>query len=364
MSNLFLPGKIGSLELPNRLVRSATAERMATHDGYVTYRLIKLYEDLARGGVGLIISGHMYVHPGGKCHPEMTAVCDDAYLPGLRRLAEAVHKAGGKAVVQINHGGMQCSSETVPDQLAPSAVMPPISVREARAMQEDEVLEIIEAYGEAARRVQAFGFDGVQIHGAHGYLVNQFLSPRVNQRIDRWGGSPEKRMQFLRDVAAAVRRRVGPDYPLLIKLGLMDGVEGGLTLSEGLDVVAALEEMGIDGVEISGGMGGEKFVNTAKGIKAGVNEAYFLPWAQQARQVTSLPILLVGGLRSKQKMEEVLQSDAVDYISMCRPFISEPDLPERLRLGLQEQSICISANLCWAEHAGEGIACKCRVERK
>jgi len=336
---------------------------MASPDGYVTPDLIRLYQELAQGGVGLIISGHMYVHPSGKCHPEMTAIYDDAFIPGLRELADAVHQSGGKAVIQINHGGMNCSAETVEELVAPSDVGPDLIPRQARALTEDEVKEIIAAYGQAARRAKEAGFDGVQIHGAHGYLVSQFLSPLINHRSDRWGGSPQKRMQFLRDVAAAVRKQVGPDYPVLIKLGMMDGKDGGLSLEEGVAVVAALEEMGIDGVEISGGIGGDKLPNIVPGIKAGKNEAYFLPWAQQARPATRLPIMLVGGFRSRAVMQEVLETGTADYISLCRPLISETDLPERLRLGLQDRSICISGNLCWAKGPGEGISCKCKVDR-
>ncbi len=361
MMDLFQPSQIGCLELSNRLVRSATAERMAMEDGRVTPRLVELYRDLARGGVGLIISGHMYVHPGGKCHSEMTTIHDDRFLDGLTGLAEAVHREGGKVAVQINHGGMQCSQETVQHLLAPSDVGTDLLPRPARAMSEDEVSMIAEAYGQAARRVKEAGFDAVQIHAAHGYLVSQFLSPRINQRTDRWGGSLQKRMQFLRDIAASVRVQVGQDYPVLVKLGLMDGLEGGLSLEEGLGVVAALAEMGIDALEISGGIGGEKLTNVAKGVKAGVNEAYFMPWGLQARTVTNLPILLVGGFRTRQKMEQALQEGAADFISLCRPLISEPDLPERLRLGLQDRSICISGNLCYPKNPSEGIACRCKT---
>lgn len=363
MTELFHKGTIASLEIPNRMVRSATAERMATPDGHVTPRLIHLYEELARGGVGLIISGHMYVHPSGKCHPEMTAVYDDKFLPGLTDLASAVHAAGGKVVVQINHGGMNCSEETVTELIAPSDVSTDLLPRPAREMTEEEILQIIGAYGQAARRVKEAGFDGVQIHGAHGYLVNQFLSPLINRRGDRWGGDLEKRMQFLRDVSSEIREQVGPHYPVLIKLGMMDGKEGGLSLEDGVQIVSALEKMGVDGIEISGGIGGERVTNIIAGIKAGKNEAYFLPWAQQARKVTKLPILLVGGMRSKAVMQQVLDGGAADFISLSRPLISETDLPERLRLGLQERSICISGNLCWAKGPNEGIGCKCKVDR-
>ncbi len=158
-----------------------------------------------------------------------------------------------------------------------------------------------------------------------------------------------------------MREQVGPEYPVLIKLGMMDGVEGGLTPEEGTRVVAALEGMGLDGVEISGGIGGGRDLNARKGIRSEADEAYFRPLARQARPVTRLPIILVGGLRSQRVMEDVLTAGDADFISLCRPLICEPDLPDKFRMGLQERSSCISANRCWAEGEGEGIACKCPI---
>jgi 2,4-dienoyl-CoA reductase-like NADH-dependent reductase (Old Yellow Enzyme family) len=231
-------------------------------------------------------------------------------------------------------------------------------------MTSEEIARLIEAYAQAARRVQEAGFDGVQIHGAHGYLVSQFLSPFVNRRTDEWGGDVEGRMRFLRAVCQAVREQVGPDYPVFIKLGMMDGIGEGLTLEEGLQVITALEEMGLDAVEISGGIGGGGDLNTRKGIRSEEEEAYFRPLAQKARQVTELPIVLVGGFRSRGVMESVLAAGDADFISVCRPLICEADLPNRLRQGLQERSACLSANLCWPERAGEGIACGCYADKE
>jgi 2,4-dienoyl-CoA reductase-like NADH-dependent reductase (Old Yellow Enzyme family) len=362
IDTLFTPERIGTLTLPNRLVRSATAERMADADGRPRPQLSALYEELARGGVGLIITGHMYIHPSGKAHPEMTGIYADELIPGLAELAGAVHRAGGKVFVQINHGGMQCSRGTVPETIAPSTVDASFLERPAREMTPDEIALLIQAYGQAARRAQEAGFDGVQIHGAHGYLVGQFLSPFVNHRTDEWGGDIEGRTRFLRAVCKAVREQVGPDYPVAIKLGMMDGVEGGLTAEEGARVVAALEETGIDGIEISGGIGGGRNINTRAGIHREADEAYFRPLARQARPATRLPIMLVGGFRSRSVMEEVLVAGDADFISLCRPLICEPDLPNRMRTGMQERSRCISANRCWAEREGEGIACKCPME--
>jgi len=233
-------------------------------------------------------------------------------------------------------------------------------------MTPEEIYLIIQAYGQAARRAQEAGFDGVQIHAAHGYLVNEFLSPSANRRTDEWGGSPERRMRFLRAVCQDVRSQVGPDYPVCIKLAMMDYVQGGLTAENGVQVVAAVAGMGLDGVEISGGISGTigARANIRPAIRSESDEAYFRPLAVQARPATPLPIALVGGFRSRHVMEEVLDAGDADFISLCRPLICEPDLPNKLRIGLQERSSCISANRCGPEKQGDvGIACKCPIER-
>jgi 2,4-dienoyl-CoA reductase-like NADH-dependent reductase (Old Yellow Enzyme family) len=361
MDALFTPAEIGTLRLPNRFVRSATAERMADDTGQPRASLEALYRELVRGGVGLIITGHMYVHPGGKAHPEMTGIYSDDLIDALSRLAAAVHEEGGRVVAQINHGGMQSSRETVDDAVAPSAVNEPYSRRPARQMSQIEIEETIEAYGQAARRAKEAGIDGVQIHGAHGYLISQFLSPLVNHRTDEWGGDPSRRMTFLRSVAQAIRQQVGDSYPVLIKLGMVDGMQEGLSSEAALAVVAELDDMGIDALEISSGVtgtGGSR-AGAIRTVRNASDEAYFRPIAKAARQTTKLPILLVGGLRSRSVMDDVLDSGDADLISICRPLICEPALPNRFREGVQHRSGCISGNQCWAKGPNEGIGCKC-----
>lgn len=351
MSLLFSPESIGCLEIPNRLVRSATAERLAGADGQPLPLLEELYRTLVRGGIGLIITGHLYIHPSGKAHSEMSGIYSDELISAYKELTEAVHQDGGKIVAQINHGGMQCSTETVFETLAPSHVNAEFLEQPAREMTPDEIEEAIQAYAQAARRVKEAEFDGVQLHGAHGYLISQFLSPYINRRNDAWGGDAPNRLRFLRRVCQAVRQQVGPDYPVFIKLGLVDGVEGGLSLEEGLQIVAALEEMRLDAVEISGGV-------QAPSSQADPKEPYFRPLAQAARPATTLPIILVGGLRSRQEMDDVLISGDADFVSLCRPLICEPDLPNRMRNDLQARARCISGNRCWPKNLGEGIRCR------
>jgi 2,4-dienoyl-CoA reductase-like NADH-dependent reductase (Old Yellow Enzyme family) len=356
MSILFTPTKIGNLSLLNRFVRSATAEQLADTNGYPLPALQQLYSDLARGGVGLIITGHMYIHTSGKAHPEMTGVYTDDLIPSLSELAQAAHQERCKIVAQINHGGLQCDQATVPDPIAPSAQDDPLFERSARAMTDEEILTTIDAFAQAAVRVKEAGFDGVQIHAAHGYLISEFLSPFINRRTDRWGGNHENRIRFLREVCSAVREQVGADFPVMTKLGMEDGVEGGLTSQEGAGIVAELESMKLDAVEISGGF---KSPSSKKGIRTERDEAYFLPNVKLARTSTNLPIMAVGGYRSKRVMERVLEAGEADFISICRPLISEPDLPNLFKEGRKEKSRCISSNNCWPEESGAGIACKC-----
>ena len=361
---LFSPTRIGSLELKNRLVRSATAERLATEPlGRATPALANSYRELARGGVGLIITGHAYVAPEGKAHPEMLSAHCDQMIPGLRKLAEAVHSEGGRIALQINHGGRQCDPACAPRTLAPSAVPVP-GGRPPHKMTQAEIEAAVDAFARAARRAQVAGMDAVQIHGAHGYLIGEFLSPHTNRRTDSWGRDFEGRLRFLSAVCEAVRGQVGADYPVFIKLGMMDNLDrapDGLTPEDGARIVARLADLKLDAVEVSGGYGGRGDFNSRLAVGSRVPEAYFRPLAQGAKAATQLPVILVGGLRSRALMEDVLVTGDADMIALCRPLIREPDLPNRLQTGQTTAAACISGGRCWAKGMGEGISCKCEA---
>jgi 2,4-dienoyl-CoA reductase-like NADH-dependent reductase (Old Yellow Enzyme family) len=360
--NLFSPVQIGSLELDNRLVRSATAERLATEPmGRATPALAALLRGLALGGVGLIISGHAYVSPKGKAHPEMLSAHCDEMIPGLTTLADTVHESGGRIALQINHGGRQCAEVCTPETMSPSPV-PASSGRLPREMTPADIANAVDAYGQAARRALLAGFDAVQLHGAHGYLIGQFLSPHTNRRRDAWGGDFERRLRFLAAVCEAVRGAVGSDYPVFIKLGMADNLQSvpdGLTPEDGARIVSQLAGLGLDAVEVSGGYDGGAVYNSRLAVGSKEPEAYFRSLAQRAQAVTELPVILVGGLRSRAVMEEVLAAGDADMISLCRPLIREPDLPNRLRTGEVTASTCISGGRCWPKGMGQGIACKC-----
>jgi 2,4-dienoyl-CoA reductase-like NADH-dependent reductase (Old Yellow Enzyme family) len=340
-------------------VRSATAEYLSGTDGHPLPELTEMYCALARGGVGLIVTGHAYVHPSGRCRTVMSSMHDDALISDWSEVTDAVHEAGGKIAAQINHGGRQCDPEAVSDVLlAPSPIPVTRDSPLPWEMSERDIRTMLRAFGDAAGRVQEAGFDAVQVHAAHGYLINAFNSPASNWRRDDWGGTLPRRLRFLEEVMVAVRDVVGDDYPVLTKLGALDFVRDGLTEDDGVEIISHLRDMGLDAVEISGGIGGGSM---RMGIRSPDKEAYFLPIARKARYVTDLPIILVGGLRSREVMERVLDEGSADLISLSRPLIREPDLPNRIRAG-QAAATCISCNRCWPQASELGISCHYRPE--
>jgi 2,4-dienoyl-CoA reductase-like NADH-dependent reductase (Old Yellow Enzyme family) len=240
--------------------------------------------------------------------------------------------------------------------------VPTPSGRIPHEMTNAEITAAVDAFAQAAQRAQAAGFDAVQLHAAHGYLIGQFLSPHTNRRTDAWGGDFERRLRFLAAVCEAVRGRVGADYPLFAKLGMMDNLEqapDGLTPDDGAQIVSRLADLGLDAVEVSGGYGGDADFNTRLAVGSRVPEAYFRPLAQRAKAATHLPVILVGGLRSRTVMDDVLASGDADLIALCRPLIREPDLPQRLRAGRATASACISGGHCWPKGMGQGVRCRC-----
>jgi 2,4-dienoyl-CoA reductase-like NADH-dependent reductase (Old Yellow Enzyme family) len=212
-----------------------------------------------------------------------------------------------------------------------------------------EIEEIIDDFGQAARRAIEAGFDAVQFHAAHSKLFTQFLSPRSNRRTDQWGGNLQKRMWFHMQVTSAVRKAVGKNYPLLIKLGVQDTVEDGLVLAEGCHAAQKLVTCGMDAIEVSEGLEKTRVHHIRKDIKFREEEAYYAPWAKQVKKAVSVPIILVGGIRSFDIMERIIQEGYADCVSMCRPFIREPDIVNRWKARNKKPAKCISCNLCIEE---------------
>lgn len=344
---LFEAFNLAGLELKNRLVRSATYEKRADVDGFVTEETVSFYRELAKGGVGLIITGNALVHVSGASAPGMICVHNDHYMGKLKRLSEAVHGCDGKVVMQLSHGGRQCFPVLLGGErpVAPSEVYDPSTRLTPRAMTVEEIWTVIEAFGRAAGRAMMSGFDGVQIHGAHGYLVSEFLSPHTNRRDDYWGGDEERRFHFVEEVFKAVRKEVGEQYPVLIKMNADDYLEGGMRPPEALRIAKRLEGMGMDAVEVSGGMYESSPKTAQPKILEPGQEAYFRENSRLFKEGLTAPVILVGGLRSRGVAEEVLLKGDADLVSLSRPLIREPDLPLKFAAG-KERADCISCNGC------------------
>lgn len=344
---LFESFVFSGIVLKNRFVRSATYERLADEDGHVTDALIELYERLAMGGSALIITGNALVHPSGRSLEKMLSIHSDIYINGLRELTGRVHEIGGVIAIQLVHGGRQCPLVLLggAEPIAPSSVYDPSSGITPKEMTDAEIWQIIDAFGEAGGRAKEAGFDAVQIHGAHGFLISSFLSPHTNKREDYWGGDEERRFHFLEEVYRSIRKAVGREYPIFIKINCDDLIPDGLTYEESLRIAKRLEALGISAIEISGGMR-ESYIKTIRpDILKEEDEAYFKEAGRLFKSSLSVPIILTGGMRSKKVMEDVLKNKEADLIGLSRPLIREPDLPNLMREG-KERADCISCNKC------------------
>lgn len=361
MAAIFSSSNLANLVLRNRTFRSATWEGLADKDGFVRPELVRLIAQLARNSVGMVVPGYLYISPDGRGLPYQTGVWDDVHVEGLSKIVQAVHNEGGLVAGQIAHAGGRTRREFINGQTppAPSAVEGFSFGDTPREMTTTEIGAVIGRFAEAARRVKTAGFDAVQIHSAHNYLLSQFLNPLVNRRGDRYGGSPEKRRRLLIEVYDAVRDTVGKEFPILVKLNTTDGPEGGLSIQEALDAAKILAARNIAAIEVSGGMAGsDDYRPSRKGILNRSQEAYFREAARIFKQELTIPVILVGGIKSYEVAEEIIERGEADYVSFSRALICEPDLIERWKAGDRSPSKCISCNHCLEEGLkGDGIAC-------
>lgn len=353
------------MSLTNRFVRSATWEGMCETSGRPTTKLASCYRDLAAGGTALIITGYTFVRPDGKQLPGKMGIHTKDFAAEMRSLTQAVHKEGGKICIQLVHAGGQTTAQIAGRRpLAPSAVRVEQFPEEPQAMSRQDIDEIISAFGECALRAKEYGFDAVQLHAAHGYLINQFLSPLTNRRSDLYGGPVDNRCRFLLEVYRRVRSEVGPDFPVLIKLNGSDNLEGGLDISDAIHAARLLDQEKIDAIEVSGGTSasGEKVPVRTKIDRPG-REAYNLALAREIKKAVRCPVMTVGGFRSLDVINKTLIEDGIDYISMARPLIREPRLINRWKEGDVSPASCISCNGCFKPGFREG-GIYCVVEKK
>ncbi len=360
-SLLFESHTIGTLNVKNRFVRSATWEGMADEDGFCTSTLVELTGQLAEGEVGLIVSSHAFVSPEGQAGPWQLAVYDDRFVPGLTQMAEAAHEGGSVIVLQLAHAGMQAATPlTKTEALGPSD-MADENGAIGREMTAAEIEQTADAFVTAAGRAKAAGFDGVQLHGAHGYLLSQFLSSYYNRREDEFGGSVENRARIVLDILGRIKSTLGNDFPVLIKMNSEDFIDVGLSVEEMLQVAKMLEDAGIDGVELSGGTadGTSRFQPVRRGrLRTEEDEVFYREAAKRYKECIGVPLILVGGIRSCSVVEKLVDDGVTDFVSLSRPLIREPGLVARWKSGDTAKSECGSCNLCFKPILeGNGMYC-------
>jgi len=329
--------------IKNRLFKSAMSEALGDRTCVATPELARLYGAWADGGVGLCVTGNVMIDKRALGEPGNVVIEDESHLPALKVWAQAATRHGTQCWVQLNHPGKQSPKGLNKETVSPSAVpfRPEMKLMFAtpRALTNEEIHGLIQRFANAAAIVKKAGFTGVQIHGAHGYLVSQFLSPHHNRRDDEWGGTPEKRRRFVLEVYRAMREKVGPDFAIGIKLNSADFQRGGFTEEESLDTIRALADAGIDLIEISGGTYEAPAMTGVKASKEVVKEstrqreAYFLTFAEKARQAVKTPLVVTGGFRSVRGMADAISSGAVDFVGLARALAIEPDVPQRLLSG-------------------------------
>lgn len=347
---------INGMQLKNRFVRSATWEGMCDEKGVPTKKLNEYYRELAQGKVGLIITGYTYVRSEGKQMPGKMGLCSDDSEKEMRDLVRAVHQQGGKICIQLVHAGGQAYKESAGCQpVAPSSIEADQYPQLARELSTEEIGEIVEAFAQASCRAKRYGFDAIQLHGAHGYLISQFLSPLTNKREDRYGGSIENRCRFLMEVYSRIRETVGKDYPILIKINGSDNMAGGMSTDDALYASKILDQAGIDAIEVSAGTPASGRLKPARiNIKAPDMEAYNLDMARQVKEEVNCKVMVVGGFRSWEVIQRAVEKDEMDYISMSRPFIMEPGIVRRWQDGDYSPSRCTSCNGCFKPGLQEG----------
>jgi 2,4-dienoyl-CoA reductase-like NADH-dependent reductase (Old Yellow Enzyme family) len=360
MPSLFDVTTLGAMELRNRFVRSATWEGMAGDDGSVTDGIIDMYAGLAEGGVGFIITGHSYVSKEGQAVPLQLGVHDDRLVGGLTRLTDVVHQKGGKIAIQLSHAGCRGAvSLTGVEPIGPS-VMKGDQGQICGEMKAGDFSRITGDFARAAARAESAGFDAVQIHAAHSYLISEFLSPCHNKRTDEYGGTVENRARMLLEVIASIGQAVSPGFAVIAKINSDDFIDGGFSVGEMLEVAKYLEGTRIDAIELSGGSPfSPKYMAHRPGpIRTEADEVYYRDAAKLYKKRTTIPLILPGGIRSYSVAQGLVDEGVTDYVSMSRPLIREPGLINRWKAGDTGKATCLTDNQCLTPlRSGRGLYC-------
>ena len=323
MADLLTPLTVKGHTLRNRMVMPPMETNLATEHGEVTDALIQSYVRHAQAGLGMIIVEFAYVRLDGRARVQQLGVHDDAMIPGLKRLAEAVQACGAVVGLQISHGGGKCPSDIIGRvPISASDVVVPGASEPSRGATHDEIAEIISSFADAARRASEAGFDFIEVHGAHGYLLSEFLSPLTNTRTDGYGGSIDGRGRFPLAVVRAIRDEIGADALMLYRLGANDYREGGLTLEEGKLMARALVDAGVGLLDISGGLGGASVPGWDE-----KSQGYFVPMAAEIRRYVDVPVVVAGGITDPRFADSVIREGQVDLVAIGRALLENPDWP-------------------------------------
>lgn len=355
MKSLFDETELAGMRLKNRFIRSATFERLADKNGHMTKRLYGIYGDLAKGGVGTIITGLTSVSDLENVYHGQAGIYDNTFIDEYQDLTGMVHRYNANIIVQLACNGSQASV----DANSGKAVWGPSPVEDLafknipQEMTEREIVLVQKAFADAAERARKAGFDGVQIHAAHGFLLSKFLTPYYNRRTDQYGGNYADRSRMVLETYGAIRDRVGPDYPVLVKINSEDFFEQGMTFSDCKYVCRKLADLGIDAIEISGGSRSSRPNEGFDRIIPPEQESYYKKYASEVAQEIKTPVILVGGNRDVKAMTDILNNTAIEYFSLCRPLICESDLINRWEKDTAPAK-CISCNKCFSS---EGTIC-------
>lgn len=349
LSTLFTQTRIGNMTLKNRFIRSATWENMATEEGHMTDKLYDIYEELAKGEVGLIVTGYANIVEEEKPNAGMMGMYNDSFIAEYQKLTDLVHRYDSKIAMQLAYGGTK-TTYNVGERVifAPSDVCEIGTQTQGTAMTQSDIDYIVEAFALASKRAQLSGFDGVEIHAAHTYLINQFLSPYYNQRNDQYGGSLDNRMRFLLEIYREIRKQVGDDFPILVKLTASEFFEGGLTFDETRLICKKLEEIGVDAIIISGNIHGKANAMIGQSYDGYTlqEEGYFHEYGDVISQDVSVPVITVGGLSDIDAIENIAQNTGIEYFALSRPLLAEPQLIKRWKEGSDAPVDCERCSKC------------------
>ncbi|MFC1895226.1 FAD-dependent oxidoreductase [Thermodesulfobacteriota bacterium] len=358
MRRLFSPLRIGEIELENRIVLLAMHLGYA-ENGYVDDRMVRFYQERARGGAGLIIVGGAYVSPLGIGGMNFLSIDDDRYVPGMKRLTDAIHAEGAKTALQLFHAGRYAYSFLIGQQPVSASDVPSrMSGDTPRPLSVEEIREIVLLFTEGARRAREAGFDAVELSGATGYLISQFLSPYTNRRSDEYGGTRENRMRFAVEIVQSIKQKAGKDFPVIFRLTFHDLVEGGNSLDEAKEIASGLEKAGVDAIDMQVGWH-ESRVPT---IAMLVPRAAFAYLAREVKKEVGVPVTVTNRITDPAQAEELLQDGFGDLIGMGRALIADPDLPRKAREGrLDEIRPCIACNQGCFDTILTGMSVTCLV---